>query len=44
MNTDKEGRVIAPTDYCKVGVADFAKVCEVDAIEAIVTERRTDYL
>jgi DeoR/GlpR family transcriptional regulator of sugar metabolism len=37
-------RVIVPADHSKVGVADFAKVCELDAIDAIVTDRRTDYL
>src|SRR5262249_1083069 len=37
-------RVIVPADHSKVGVADFAKVCEVDAIDAILTHRRTDYL
>jgi DeoR/GlpR family transcriptional regulator of sugar metabolism len=37
-------QAIVPADYSKVGVADFVKVCELDAIDAIVTDRRTDYL
>jgi DeoR/GlpR family transcriptional regulator of sugar metabolism len=37
-------RVIVPADQSKMGVADFVKVCELDAIDAIVTDRRTDYL
>jgi DeoR family fructose operon transcriptional repressor len=37
-------RVIVPADHSKVGVADFVKVCEFGAIDAIWTDRRTDYL
>ena len=37
-------RVIVPADHSKVGVADFVKVCELGAIDAIVTDRPSDYL
>ena len=37
-------RVIVPADHAKMGVADFVKICELDAIDAIVTDRRTGYL
>jgi DeoR/GlpR family transcriptional regulator of sugar metabolism len=37
-------RVIVPVDHSKVGLADFVKVCELDEIDAIVTDRRTEYL
>jgi DeoR/GlpR family transcriptional regulator of sugar metabolism len=37
-------RVIVPVDHSKVGLSDFVKVCNLDEIDTIVTDRRTEYL
>jgi DeoR/GlpR family transcriptional regulator of sugar metabolism len=37
-------RVIVPVDHSKVGLSDFVKVCNLDEIDTIITDRRTEYL
>ena len=37
-------RVIVPVDHSKVGLSDFVKVCELDEIDAIVTDQHSEYL
>jgi DeoR/GlpR family transcriptional regulator of sugar metabolism len=37
-------RVIVPVDHSKIGLSDFVKVCELDEIDTIVTDKRTEYL
>ena len=37
-------RVIVPVDHSKVGLSDFVKVCDLDEIDTIVTDQRTEYL
>lgn len=37
-------RVIVPVDHSKVGLSDFVKVCDLDEIDALVTDRRSEYL
>lgn len=37
-------RVIVPVDHSKIGLSDFVKVCELDEIDTIVTDQRTEYL
>jgi DeoR/GlpR family transcriptional regulator of sugar metabolism len=33
-----------PVDHSKVGLSDFVKVCDLDEIDTIVTDRSTEYL
>jgi DeoR/GlpR family transcriptional regulator of sugar metabolism len=37
-------RVIVPVDHSKVGLSDFVKVCNLEEIDTIVTDQRTEYL
>ncbi|MBV8226640.1 MAG: DeoR/GlpR transcriptional regulator [Verrucomicrobia bacterium] len=37
-------RVIVPIDHSKVGLSDFVKVCDLDEIDTIVSDRSTEYL
>ncbi|GAC1455185.1 MAG: DeoR/GlpR family DNA-binding transcription regulator [Ktedonobacteraceae bacterium] len=37
-------RVILPLDHTKVGAVDFARVCEIDAIDVVVTDQENLYL
>ena len=37
-------RVIVPVDHSKVGLSDFVKVCELDEIDVIVSDERSEYL
>jgi DeoR/GlpR family transcriptional regulator of sugar metabolism len=41
---DRARRVVVAMDHTKLGAADFAKVCELDAITTIVTDRPNAYL
>lgn len=41
---DRARRVVVVMDRSKVGAADFAKVCEVDAVGTIVTDEADDFL
>lgn len=37
-------RVVLPVDHSKVGVADFARVCGLEEIDVVVTDRQEDHL
>ena len=37
-------RVIVPIDHSKVGLSDFVKVCDLDEIDTIVADQRTEHL
>lgn len=37
-------RVIVPIDHTKVGTVDFARVCEIDGIDVVVTDQENPYL
>jgi DeoR/GlpR family transcriptional regulator of sugar metabolism len=41
---DRARRVIVAMDHSKLGAADFAKVCDIDAVDAIVTDEPGDYM
>jgi DeoR/GlpR family transcriptional regulator of sugar metabolism len=41
---DTAGRVIVAVDHTKVGNTDFARICELDAIDTLVTDRTTKEL
>ena len=41
---DRARRVIVAMDHTKLGTADFAKVCDLDAVGAVVTDSPSDYL
>ena len=37
-------RVIVPIDHTKIGVVDFARVCELDEIDVVVTDQENPHL
>lgn len=37
-------RVILPIDHTKIGIVDFARVCEIDEIDVVVTDQENLYL
>ncbi len=41
---DRARRVVVAMDHTKVGAADFAKVCDLDAVAAIVTDEPGEHL
>ncbi|KAK1184370.1 DeoR/GlpR family DNA-binding transcription regulator [Streptomyces sp. NBS 14/10] len=41
---DRARRVVVAMDHSKLGVADFAKVCDIEAVGAIVTDEPNEYL
>ncbi|MGK3945122.1 DeoR/GlpR family DNA-binding transcription regulator [Streptomyces sp. RP5T] len=41
---DRARRVIVVMDHTKLGAVDFAKVCDIEAVGAIVTDQPSDYL
>lgn len=41
---DQAHRVIVPVDHSKIGLSDFVKVCELNEIDGIVTDKHTEYL
>lgn len=41
---DRARRVIVAMDHTKLGTADFAKVCDLDAVAAVVTDNPSAYL
>ncbi len=41
---DRARRVVVPMDHSKLGAADFARVCELDAVTTIVTDHGSTYL
>jgi DeoR family fructose operon transcriptional repressor len=40
----KAGRVILPIDHSKVGISDFARVCGLNEVDMIVTDRVDEHL
>ena len=41
---DRARRVVVPMDHSKLGAADFARVCELDAVTTVVTDQANPYL
>jgi DeoR/GlpR family transcriptional regulator of sugar metabolism len=41
---DRARRVVVAMDHTKVGAADFAKVCDLDAVAAVVTDEPSEHL
>jgi DeoR/GlpR family transcriptional regulator of sugar metabolism len=41
---DRARRVVVAMDHSKLGAADFAKVCELDAVSTLVTDSPNQYL
>ena len=41
---DRARRVVIAMDHTKLGAADFAKVCDLDAVATIVTDSPNAYL
>jgi DeoR/GlpR family transcriptional regulator of sugar metabolism len=41
---DRARRVVVLMDNSKLGIVDFARVCDLDAVDVIVTNTPTDYL
>jgi DeoR/GlpR family transcriptional regulator of sugar metabolism len=41
---DRARRVVVAMDHSKLGAADFAKVCELEAVSTLVTDSPNDYL
>lgn len=41
---DRARRVVVVMDHSKLGAADFAKVCNLDAIDVLVTDEPNEYL
>jgi DeoR/GlpR family transcriptional regulator of sugar metabolism len=41
---DRARRVVVAMDHTKLGTADFAQICELDAVSTIVTDGPNDYL
>jgi len=38
---ERARRVVLPIDHSKVGATDFARVCELDAVDAVVMDEAT---
>jgi DeoR/GlpR family transcriptional regulator of sugar metabolism len=41
---DHARRVIVPMDHTKIGASDFVKVCDLDRIDAVITDKDNPHL
>ncbi len=41
---ERARRVVVPMDHSKLGAADFARVCDLDAVATVITDQANSYL